>query len=77
MQECPQPTRALTPLDAVPLLRRLLAQTEHGLAEDCNCAFAALHRNLRLKAYRKISEEKFCSNNINLIFHEVKSIFIV
>lgn len=76
-QECLQPAHALAPLATVPLLGRALAWAEHGLAEELNCAFAVLHRNIWFKAYRKISEEEFCSNNTNLILHEVKSIFVV
>lgn len=60
---------------SVPLLRRVLAWAEHSLAEELNCAVAVLHRNIWLKAYRKISEEEFCNSNTNLILHEVKSIF--
>lgn len=77
MQECPQPVPAVAPLAAVSLLGRALTWAEHGPAEELNCAFAVLHRNIWLKAYRKISEEEFCSGNINLILHEVKSIFVV
>lgn len=77
MQECPQPVPAVAPLAAVPLLARALTWAEHGPTEELNCAFAVLHRNIWLKAYRKISEEEFCSGNINLILHEVKSIFVV
>lgn len=77
MRECPQPAPAGAPLAAVPLLGRALTWAEHGPAEELNCAFAVLHRNIWLKAYRKISEEEFCSGNINLILHEVKSIFVV
>lgn len=60
---------------SVPLLRRALAWAKHSLAEELNCAVAVLHRNIWLKAYRKISEEEFCNSNTNLILHEVKSIF--
>lgn len=54
-----------------------LAWAEHGLAKGLNCAFAALRWDICLEACRKMSKEEFCSNNINLILHEVKSIFVL
>lgn len=76
-QECPQPVCALAPLSAVLLLGRALALAEHRPAEELNCAFAVLRRNIWLNAYRKISGTEFCSNNINIILCEAKSIFVV
>lgn len=77
MQERPQPACASAPLAALPLLGGAPAWADHGLTEELNCAFALLRRSTRLKACRKMSEEEFCSNSINLILHEVKSIFVV
>lgn len=76
-QECPQPVCALAPLSAVLLPGRALALAEHRPTEELNCASAVLRRNTWLNAHRKISGMEFCSYNINIILHGVKSIFVV
>lgn len=49
----------------------------HCPTEELNCAFAVLRTNIWLNAYRKMSQTELCCNNINIILHEAKSIFVV